>query len=99
MPLEKGRSRAAFAHNVKAEIKAGKPQKQAVAIAYSEKGEHMAEGGEVDENEELMDHVAMEAIHAVHAQDHAAFRDAHGVLVQDILNKLSSQMEMKESES
>lgn len=37
MPLEKGKSRAAFSHNVKAEMAAGKPQKQAVAIAYSEK--------------------------------------------------------------
>lgn len=37
MPLSKGKSKAAFSHNVKAEIHAGKPVKQAVAIAYSEK--------------------------------------------------------------
>jgi len=37
MPLEKGKSEAAFSHNVKTEMNAGKPQKQAVAIAYSEK--------------------------------------------------------------
>ena len=37
MPLEKGKSKGAFEHNIKAEITAGKPQKQAVAIAYSEK--------------------------------------------------------------
>ncbi len=36
MPLQGGKSRAAFEHNVKAEIAAGRPQKQAVAIAYSE---------------------------------------------------------------
>lgn len=36
MPLKKGKSKAAFSSNVKTEIKAGKPQKQAVAIAYSE---------------------------------------------------------------
>lgn len=35
MPLQKSSSKKAFQHNVKAEIKAGKPQKQAVAIAYS----------------------------------------------------------------
>jgi hypothetical protein len=35
MPLESGKSKAAFSHNVKAEVAAGKPQKQAVAIAYS----------------------------------------------------------------
>lgn len=35
MPLAAGKSKAAFSHNVKAEVSAGKPQKQAVAIAYS----------------------------------------------------------------
>lgn len=35
MPLVKSKSKKAFAKNVKAEIKAGKPQKQDVAIAYS----------------------------------------------------------------
>ena len=39
MPLEKGKSEKAFKHNVRTEVKAGKPVKQAVAIAYSEKGE------------------------------------------------------------
>ena len=37
MPLKKSSSEKAFKANVKAEIKAGKPQKQAVAIAYSVK--------------------------------------------------------------
>jgi len=37
MPLNKSTSKAAFQHNVKAEIAAGKPPKQAVAIAYSVK--------------------------------------------------------------
>lgn len=40
MPLEKGKSKKAFEHNIKAEIKAGKPQKQAVAIAYSKAREN-----------------------------------------------------------
>jgi len=39
MPLIKSTSKAAFGKNVAAEMKAGKPQKQAVAIAYSEKRE------------------------------------------------------------
>ncbi len=41
MPLVKGakaRTEKGFGENVKREIKAGKPQKQAVAIAYSEAG-------------------------------------------------------------
>jgi hypothetical protein len=37
MPLKKSTSKKAFTSNIKAEIKAGKPQKQAVAIAYSVK--------------------------------------------------------------
>jgi hypothetical protein len=39
MPLEPGKSREAFSHNVATEMNAGKPQKQAVAIAYSKAGE------------------------------------------------------------
>lgn len=35
MPLIKSSSKKAFQQNVKAEIKAGKPREQAVAIAYS----------------------------------------------------------------
>lgn len=39
MPLvegKKAKTRAGFSENVRREIEAGKPQKQAVAIAYSE---------------------------------------------------------------
>lgn len=35
MPLNKRVGRKAFGQNVKTEMAAGKPQKQAVAIAYS----------------------------------------------------------------
>jgi hypothetical protein len=37
MPLKKSPTPAAFRQNVKAEVKAGKPIKQAVAIAYAVK--------------------------------------------------------------
>jgi len=37
MPLVKSSSKSAFRKNVRAEVKAGKPPKQAVAIAYSVK--------------------------------------------------------------
>ena len=37
MPLVKSASKGAFRKNIKAEIKAGKPARQAVAIAYSVK--------------------------------------------------------------
>ena len=38
MPLKKGKSAAAISANIKTEIAAGKPQKQAVAIALSVAG-------------------------------------------------------------
>lgn len=37
MPLKKSVSKAAFKDNIRKEIQAGKPQKQAVAIAYAVK--------------------------------------------------------------
>jgi uncharacterized protein len=39
MPLSSGKSKAAFSHNVEVEMATGKPQPQAVAIAYSKKRE------------------------------------------------------------
>jgi hypothetical protein len=37
MSLWKGKSKRAFKHNIKVEIKAGRPVRQAVAIAYATK--------------------------------------------------------------
>ena len=44
MPLKKSTKPAAFKSNLKEEVKAGKPVKQAVAIAYSEKREAAKKG-------------------------------------------------------
>ena len=46
MPLKKSKSEKAFKSNVKAEVKAGKPEKQALAIAYAVKrdAEHTRKG-------------------------------------------------------
>lgn len=48
MPLEAGAKPGTpgFGRNVATEIKAGKPQKQAVAIAYSEAGEKKTKDGD-----------------------------------------------------
>ena len=45
MPLIKSTSPKAFKENIKAEMKAGKPVKQAVAIAYAEKNAAAKMGG------------------------------------------------------
>lgn len=55
MPLSKGKSKQAFSQNVSTEMKSGKPQNQALAIAYSIKKRNrkkMADGGVV-QNEDL----------------------------------------------
>jgi len=46
MPLIKGKSKQAFSKNVETEMKHGKPQKQALAIAYAtQRRSKMAKGG------------------------------------------------------
>jgi len=48
MPLIKSKSKEAFSKNVATEVKAGRPQKQAVAIAYSMKrAAKKKDGGEL----------------------------------------------------
>lgn len=45
MPLVKGSGKKAISSNIKTEMAAGKPQKQAIAIAMSEAGQSKKKGG------------------------------------------------------
>ncbi|MCS5736467.1 hypothetical protein [Herbiconiux daphne] len=45
MPLVKGSSKKAISSNIKKEMAAGKPQKQAIAIAMSVAGKSKSKGG------------------------------------------------------
>lgn len=44
MPLSTGTGKAAFSKNVATEVATGKPQKQAVAIAYSQQSRNKTKG-------------------------------------------------------
>jgi ribosomal protein S9 len=55
MPLIKSKSEKAFKKNISAEIKSGRPMKQAVAIAYSVKrSAKKADGGDVTQDKKLI---------------------------------------------
>jgi hypothetical protein len=45
MPLAKGKSNKVISKNIKTEMAAGRPQKQAIAIAMSKAGKSKKKGG------------------------------------------------------
>ena len=66
------------------------------AIGFAEGGE--VDGKESSDNDMIMDQCAMECMHAIETKDKAAFLDAFHVLVADIMQKISGDMEMQEGE-
>jgi len=63
MPLAKGKGKAAFSKNVATEMHVGKPQKQAVAIAYSKKRDASGESGMHHEVDPLIANADVYAAH------------------------------------
>jgi len=100
MPLHKGSNRKVISENIHEMVAAGHSLKQAVAASLHNaaskywKGGNVeyADGGEVgdDDNEKLMDHCALECMHAVETKDVSGFREALQCLIADVLNKMSS---------
>lgn len=95
MPLIKGKSPKAFEHNVKAEAHAGKPIKQAVAIAYNikRKAQKLANGGMVDDMEDMTNAYHSSAHHI--AQAIMQKRMARGGTV-DEMDEMEPSEEMEE---
>jgi len=80
MPLFKGKSKAAFSHNVKTEMEHGKPQKQAVAIAYAKKreahGGYMARGGyPYSKEEQRGNEISGPAMHGKYGMAEGGYQD------------------------
>lgn len=65
MPLIEGKGKGAFSENVKKEVEAGKPQKQAVAIAYSEKRKAGGKDAKMAKDAEPQNASCIERLHAI----------------------------------
>lgn len=63
MPLTPRKGRAAFSQNVATEMDAGKPQKQALAIAYSKQRKHRADGGTTVRGPQGLGEIASDWMH------------------------------------
>lgn len=66
MPLIKGKSKKSFSKNVETEMKAGKPQKQSLAIAFAMKRKapkKMADGGSIDASASSMKRPMPDDVH------------------------------------
>lgn len=88
-----GKSKSAFSHNIKAEVNAGKPVKQAVAIAYSEKRnsmKKMAEGGSINDDDDkmIMNHMMMQHMDAIHNRDVTGAHESLRAMMTHMMNQM-----------
>ena len=63
MPLKKGKSAKTRSSNIAELRRSGYPEKQAVAIAYSEAGEHKKKKHKKEHHKEVYEHKTLKARH------------------------------------
>lgn len=94
MPLKPGKSKAVVSKNIHEMVQSGHSPRQAVAASLHNADKYAmggyAEGGEASDGDDdkLMDHVALELMHAIEMKDKAAFMDAFHVLVANIMQSM-----------
>lgn len=107
MPLIQGKSPKAFEHNIKAEMHAGKPQDQSLAIAYAVKkrnAKKMASGGMVSmehdraEHSNAADQVPCMNCGGMYNPKLAASKMSEGGVVEDPSEHISTALDMDEAE-
>jgi len=97
MPLHKGKSKKAFSENVATERKRGRPLKQAVAIAYSEKREAAKRDKKemhAGHHKKAMHHMEKAAHHHEKAHEHME-RMKHEAKEKKLIGKLAKVNKMK----
>lgn len=94
MPLIKSKSKKAFSENVRREMRAGKPQKQAVAIAYSIKGESKMRKSHGKHHAKAAHHMKKAAHHHEKAKKHMEMAK-HEAKEKKLIGKLSKMHKMK----
>lgn len=94
MPLIQGKSKKAFEENIKAEVGAGKPKSQALAIAYNVKRhnarKNMAMGGMVTNEKLHPQHEPSDSSHAASIA-HAILNSKKGMADGGMLDNQSSE--------
>jgi hypothetical protein len=90
MPLIKSTSKKAFGENIKREIAAGKPQKQAVAIAYAEKNAAAHKGKTMKKATATKAPATPKGVGMMH--EHKAKAETHKMMMEHHKSKMDQHM-------
>lgn len=94
MPLKPGSSRKVISQNIHEMVASGHDPKQAVAASLHKA--NYAEGGEVesgDDDDAIMDHVALECMNAIQQNDKETFKNSFEALVSHIVQDMGMENE------